>query len=362
MFGERVYNFAAGPSVLPEPVLLKAQKELLNYGGSGMSVMEMSHRSKAYQEIFDSTKQKLRRALDVPDTHEILFLQGGATLQFASVPMNLMALTGKADYAVTGNFSGIAAREAEKYGSVHICADTSDCGHSRIPTQAELTFSEGSGYFHYCENNTIYGTEWHYVPETELVRVCDMSSNILSKPVTVSDYGLIYAGAQKNMAPAGLTVVIVDKALAGHALPVTPKLMDYKTLIEKDSMLNTPPCWCIYVLGLTLDWLEQQGGVTAMAQLRKARSELVYDALDNSTLFRPHAETGSRSAMNVCFSTGSAELDAEFVSSAAEKGLVNLKGHRLTGGIRASMYNAMPYEAAEALVKLIREFEVKHHV
>jgi len=363
MNNERVYNFSAGPSVMPESVLIKAGSEMLNYGGSGMSVMEMSHRSKKYQEIFDGTKQKLREALSVPDSHEILFLQGGATLQFASVPMNLMGITGSADYAVTGNFSGIAAKEAKKYGKVHISADMSGCNHSRIPTQTELSLDRNSGYFHYCANNTIFGTEWHYIPETEgVMRVCDMSSNILSRPVDVSQYGLIYAGAQKNMAPAGLTLVIVNKAVLGNALPTIPQVMDYRILAEKDSMLNTPPCWCIYMLGLTLDWVKEQGGVEAMLELRTARSELVYGVLENSRLFKLHAEKSSRSGMNVTFTSGSAELDAEFASEAAKNGLVSLKGHRLTGGLRASMYNAMPYEGAVALAEFIKRFEVKHNV
>ena len=224
----------------------------------------------------------------MPDSHEILFLQGGATLQFAAIPMNLMR-GGAADYAVTGNFSGKAAREAAKYGGVHIAADTSSTGHDRIPAQQELAESADAKYFYYCANNTIYGTEWQYVPEVHSPLVCDMSSDILSKPVDVAKYGLIYAGAQKNMAPAGLTVVIIDKSLAGYEMDITPEIMSYKTLIEKDSMLNTPPCWCIYMLGLTLEWIREQGGVEAMAQLKKARAGLIYDVLDESRLFIAHA-------------------------------------------------------------------------
>lgn len=360
MFRERVYNFSAGPSVLPEAALKKAQSELLNYGGSGMSVMEMSHRSPAFAEIFSNTKAKLRSALNVPDSHEILFLQGGATLQFAAIPMNLMGVGGRADYAVTGNFSSIAAKEAEKYGSVSIICDSSDKGHSYIPQGVKSL--DGASYFYYCANNTIYGTEWQYVPEADCPIVCDMSSDILSKPIDVSRYGIIYAGAQKNMAPAGLTVVIIDKALCGNALPITPKVMDYKVLVEKDSMLNTPPCWCIYMLGNVLDWLADMGGVTAMEQIKTERAKLLYDCLDDSRLFIPHAERGSRSDMNVTFRTSSAELDAEFVKGASERGLINLKGHRLTGGMRASLYNAMPPEGVKALVDYMKEFEVKHSV
>lgn len=358
---ERVYNFSAGPSVMPESVLLRAGAEILNYRGCGMSVMEMSHRSAVFQEIFDGTKAKLKAALAVPDTHEILFLQGGATLQFAAIPMNLMQ-SGAADYAVTGNFSNKAAKEAAKYGTVNIACDSSATGHDRIPSQAELRLTEGAKYFYYCANNTIYGTEWQYVPETAAPLVCDMSSDILSKPVDVSKYGLIYAGAQKNMAPAGLTVVIVDKRLAGRELAITPEVMSYKTLIEKDSMLNTPPCWCIYMLSLMLDWLGEQGGVEAMRELKRERAGLIYDVLDNSALYIAYAKPGSRSDMNVTFRTPDAELDAEFVKGAAAHGLVNVKGHKLAGGMRASLYNAMPLEGARALAEYMREFEVRHHV
>ena len=361
LFMERVYNFSAGPSVLPESALLRAGNEIMNYKGSGMSVMEMSHRSKVFQEIFDSTRLKLRTALSIPESHEILLLQGGATLQFAAIPMNLME-GASADYAVTGNFSNKAAKEAGKYGRVHIACDTAKTGHDRIPGQAELDLSADAKYFYYCANNTIYGTEWQYVPETAAPLVCDMSSDILSKPVDVSKYGLIYAGAQKNMAPAGLTVVIVDKALAGREMPITPQVMSYKAMIDTDSMLNTPPCWCIYMLGLVLDWLEEQGGVSGMEQIKRARAGKVYEYLDNSAFYTPHAKVGSRSDMNVTFRTPSKELDAEFVRAAAERGLVNLKGHKVAGGLRASLYNAMPMEGVEALVEFMKKFEVEHHV
>ena len=361
MAREQVFNFSAGPSVLPLPVLERAQAELTDYRGCGMSVMEMSHRSPVFQEIFDTTKQKLKAALSVPDTHEILFLQGGATLQFAAIPMNLLE-GGAADYAVTGNFSGKAAKEAEKYGAVRIAADTSGTGHDRIPRQDELRLSEDAKYFYYCANNTIYGTEWQYVPETGAPLVCDMSSDILSRPVDVGRYGLIYAGAQKNMAPAGLTVVIVDKALLGRELPITPEIMSYRTLVKTDSMLNTPPCWCIYMLGLVLDWLAEQGGVAGMERRKRERAARLYDYLDNSSLFTAHAQPGSRSDMNVTFRTGSAELDAAFVKGAAARGLVNVKGHRIAGGMRASLYNAMPMEGEEALIAYMKEFEGKNHV
>ena len=359
MTEDRVYNFSAGPSILPEPVLKQAQAELMNYHGTGMSVMEMSHRSPAFSAIFSETKEKFRNLMHVPESHEILFLQGGATLQFAAIPMNLME--GKtADYAITGNFSDKAAKEAEKYGTVQIACNTEDCGHSRIPTQDELLLTPDAKYFYYCANNTIYGTEWQYVPETGAPLVCDMSSDILSRPVDVSRYGLIYAGAQKNMAPAGLTVVIVDRSLAGREQPYTPQIMSYETMIRHDSLLNTPPCWCIYMLSLVLDWLEEQGGVEGMEQLKKERAKLVYEYLDESRLFHVHARPGSRSDMNVTFRTGDAALDAEFITFAASRGLVNLKGHKVAGGMRASLYNAMPVEGAGELVKTMKEFEQSH--
>ena len=358
MSREKVYNFSAGPSMMPESVLNKAGSEISDYKGSGMSVMEMSHRSSLFGEIFAETKRKLKEALNVPDSHEILFLQGGATLQFAAIPLNLMGSGKCADYAVTGNFSGLAAKEAEKYGRVHMACDSSDRGHSYIPS--ELSLSADSSYFYYCANNTIYGTEWQAVPDTNgKTIVCDMSSDILSKPVDVSKFGLIYAGAQKNMAPAGLTVVIVDKALAGRQMDICPSVMSYDTLIKKDSMLNTPPCWCIYMLGLMLDWLAGIGGVAAMEEIKKERAGIIYDVLDNSKLYIPHAERDSRSDMNVTFRTGKGDTDAEFIKFAQGRGLTSLKGHRLVGGMRASIYNAMPIEGVRALVDAMKAFEME---
>lgn len=359
---ERIYNFAAGPAVMPVPVLEKAAAELLNWHGCGMSVMELTHRGPQFAEILASAKASLRKLMDIPESHEILFMQGGATGQFAAVPLNLMQ-GGAASYAVTGNFSGIAAKEAAKFGSVSIAFDGKPEGFRRIPRQRELNIAEGSAYFHYCANNTIYGTAWDYVPETGgATLVCDMSSEMISHPVDVSRYGLIYAGAQKNMAPAGLTVVIIDKALAGSCKADAPAILNYTSMIEKDSMPNTPPCWCIYILGLVLDWALQMGGLPELDRLRRERSGLVYEVLDNSRLYKAHALADSRSYMNVTFRTGSDELDAEFVKGAAERGLVNLKGHRLTGGMRASLYNAMPVEGARRLAEYMKEFEVSHNV
>ena len=309
-------------------------------------------------QIFAETQEKLRRLMNVPDEYQILFLQTGASGQFSMIPLNLMGRTGKADYAVTGNFAGIAAKEAKKYGRVNLAADTSDKNHSYIPAQEQLKLDPEASYFYYCANNTIYGTEWQYVPETgDVPLVCDMSSDILSRPVDVSKYGIVYAGAQKNMAPAGLTVVIIRKDLAGHELPYTPLMMNYQTMIEKDSMYNTPPCWCIYMLALNLDWVEEQGGVAGMEKLRNLRSAMLYDTLDSSKLFHCHAEKGSRSGMNVTFRTEKEELDAKFVAEATQAGFVNLKGHRKTGGMRASIYNAMPVEGVEKLCDFIRKFD-----
>ena len=362
---EDTFNFSAGPSVLPTEVLEIAGRDILNFGGSGMSVMEMSHRSKVYLGIFESVKAKAKAALSVPDTHEILFLQGGASSQFSMIPMNLIPELGKgkADYAVTGNFSNIAMKEAKKYCDVHIAASSEDKNHTYIPQQSQLDLTPEANYFYYCANNTIYGTEWNYVPETGKVPlVCDMSSDILSKPVDVSKYGIIFAGAQKNMAPAGLTFVIIRKDLAGHEMPCTPLMMNYQTMIEKDSVYNTPPCWNIYMLGLVLDWLEKQGGVKGMEQIKSKKAAILYDYLDESKLFKACAEKGSRSDMNVTFCTGDDEKDAAFCKGATEHGFLNVKGHRKVGGMRASIYNAMPIEGVEKLVAYMKEFEVNNRV
>ena len=362
MSRETTYNFAAGPSALPTEVLQIAASELLDFRSSGLSVMEMSHRSSLYLDIFNETKANLKKALNVPDTHEILFLQGGASTQFSMVPLNLMGEGGSADYAVTGNFAKIAAKEAGKYGKVNIAADTSESNHTRIPTQSELKLDPNAKYFYYCSNNTIYGTEWKYVPEVSVPLVTDMSSDILSQEIPVDKFGIIFAGAQKNMAPAGATVVIIRKDLAGNELPFTPLMLNYKTMIDKDSMYNTPPCYTIYMLGLTLKWLEQQGGVAAMSELRKEKSGLLYDVLDNSRLFRGCAEKADRSYMNVTFTTGDADTDAAFCKAATAAGFLNVKGHRLVGGMRASVYNAVPMTAVKALAEFMKDYEVKNRV
>ena len=358
---DRIYNFSAGPSMLPLPVLEQAAQEMTNYRGSGMSVMEMSHRSKVYIDIFNETKADFKRLLKVPDTHEVIFMQGGATLQFSAVPLNLIGSTGKADYAITGNFSDLAMQEAQKYGEISIVCSSADKNHSYIPSQDELKISSDASYFHYCANNTVFGTEWKYIPETGSIPiVSDMSSNILSKPIDVSKYGVIYAGAQKNMGPAGLAVVIVDKSLTGKELPSTPKLLSYQVMVDTDSMHNTPACYTIYILGLTLKWLETQGGVEGMEKLKTDKAKILYDVIDNSSLFKGCAEIPARSDMNVTFRTGSDELDDKFVNESTAAGFDNLKGHRAAGGMRASIYNAMPVEGVSALADFMRNFEINN--
>ncbi len=361
MSTDRVYNFSAGPSMLPLPVLERAASEMTNYKGSGMSVTEMSHRSKVYQDIFDETKADLKRIMKIPDTHEILFMQGGATLQFAAIPMNLIGVTGIADYAVTGSFSNLAMKEAKKYGKINIAATTEAGNFTTIPSQSELNLSDDAAYFYYCANNTIYGTEWNYIPETgKAPLVCDMSSSIMSRPVDVSKYGILYGGVQKNMAPAGMAVVIIDKDLLGKELPFTPTLMSYKVMADKDSMHNTPPCYTIYMLGLVLKWVDEQGGLTAMEKLRNERSSALYSFLDESELFNACAAKEARSGMNVTFRMDDEDLNAKFIKEATANGFVNLKGHRSVGGMRASIYNAMPVEGVLKLVEFMKKFEMEN--
>ena len=357
----RIFNFSAGPSMLPLEVLERAGKEITNYQGSGMSVMEMSHRSKVFQKIFDETKAKFKALMGIPDDYEVLFLQGGASTQFSAIPLNLIGATGKADYALTGNFSTLAYKEAKKYGDIAVACSSEDANHTYIPTQGQIVVRPDASYFYYCSNNTIYGTEWQYIPDAgDVPIVCDMSSDICSRQVDVSRYGVIYAGAQKNLAPAGLTIVIVKKVLAGHSLPFTPLMLDWQTEIEKDSMYNTPPCWCIYMLGLVCDWLDSQGGVACIEAKKHAKAQMLYDVIDESRLFSCPARPGSRSDMNVTFRTASAELDAKFVAESGEWGLSNLKGHRKVGGMRASIYNAMPVEGVEKLCEFIRWFDSRY--
>ena len=349
--------------MLPLSALERAGSEITNYRGSGMSVMEMSHRSKVFLKIFEETQEKLRRLMQVPDGYRVLLLQTGASGQFSMIPLNLMGRTGKADYAVTGNFSSIAMKEAQKYGTVNIAADSGDRDHSYIPAQDQLKLDPEASYFYYCANNTIYGTEYQYDPETPagVPLVADMSSNILSKPVDVSKYGVIYAGAQKNMGPAGVTVVIVREDLLGsYPLEKYPVMLDWQTMANKGSMYNTPPTYGIYVLGLVLEWVEQMGGVKVMQERAEKRSSMLYDYLDSQDFYKAVAEKASRSHMNVTFRTGNDELDAKFAKESMAAGMSNLKGHRSVGGMRASIYNAMPIEGVEYLIDFMKKFAAEN--
>ena len=354
---ERVFNFAPGPSMLATEVLEKAQKELLCYGSTGMSVMEMSHRSKMYLDIFNKTVADLKDVMNVPDGYKIMFVQGGATQMFASEAMNLMD-GGKADYIDSGNFAHNALVEAKKYGEVVVAGSSREDNYTYIP---EYTLSPDAKYVHITTNNTIYGTRFDHVPETGNVPlVADMSSNILSEVYDVSKFGVIYAGAQKNVAPAGVVILIVREDLMGKELPITPKVMSFKKMADADSMLNTPNCFGIYMAGLTFEWIKKQGGVAAIEKVNIEKAKMLYDFLDESQLFKGTAQEPYRSRMNVTFVTGDPDMDALFVKEAAAKGLGNLKGHRIVGGMRASIYNAMPVEGVKALVAFMKDFEAKN--
>ena len=353
----RVYNFAPGPSMLATEVLEKVQKDLLCYGSTGMSVMEMSHRSKMYLEIFEKTVADFKDVMGVPEGYKVMFLQGGATAMFSAVPLNLMQ-GGKADYIDSGNFAHNALVEAQKYGEVNVAGSSREDNYTYIP---DYTLSPDARYVHITTNNTIYGTRYDHVPDTgDIPLVADMSSNILSEVYDVSKFGVIYAGAQKNVAPAGVVILVMREDLLGHELPITPKVMSFKKMADADSMLNTPNCFGIYVAGLTFEWLKKQGGVAAIEKVNIEKANLLYDFLDNSKLFRGTAQEKYRSRMNVTFVTGDADKDAAFVKEATARGLVNLKGHRIVGGMRASIYNAMPMEGVKALVEFMKEFEMNN--
>ena len=353
----RVYNFAPGPSMLATEVLEKVQKDLLCYGSTGMSVMEMSHRSKMYLEIFDKTVADFKDVMGVPEGYKVMFLQGGATAMFSAVALNLIE-GGKADYIDSGNFAHNALVEAQKYGEINVAGSSRADNYTYIP---EYTLSPDAKYVHITTNNTIYGTRYDHVPETGNVPlVADMSSNILSEVYDVSKFGVIYAGAQKNVGPAGVVILVVREDLLGKEMAITPKVMSFKKMADADSMLNTPNCFGIYVAGLTFEWIKQQGGVAALEKVNIEKANLLYDFLDNSKLFKGTANAKDRSRMNVTFVTGDPDKDAAFVKEAAAKGLVNLKGHRIVGGMRASIYNAMPMEGVKQLVNFMAEFEAKN--
>jgi phosphoserine aminotransferase len=357
----RVYNFSAGPATLPLEVLEKAQKDLVDYKGTGMSVMEMSHRSSDYLAIFNSAKDNLKKLMEVPDNYEILFLHGGASSQFAMVPLNLFSKSKKADYINTGVWSKKAIAEAKRYGAINVVASSEDKTFSYIPKTSRDTFDGEADYVHITSNNTIYGTAFHELPDVgDVPLVADMSSNILAQVYDVSKFGIIYAGAQKNIGPAGVAIVIVRKDLIGNAMDVTPNMFNYKTHAENDSMFNTPPTYTIYIAGLVFEWLLEKGGVAEMQKINEEKAGWLYDFIDNSRLFRGTAEVNSRSVMNVPFVTPSEELDAKFIKEATAAGLKTLKGHRSVGGMRASIYNAMPQEGVKALVDFMKKFELQN--
>lgn len=354
----RVYNFSAGPAVLPEEVLKEAAEEMMDYHGTGMSVMEMSHRSKAFEEIIETAETDLRELLNIPDNYKVLFLQGGASQQFAMIPMNLMK-NKVADYIITGQWAKKAAQEAEKYGKVNRVASSADKTFSYIPDCSDLPISEDADYVYICENNTIYGTKYKQLPNTKgKLLVSDVSSCFLSEPMDVSKYGIVYGGVQKNIGPAGVVIVIIrEDLITEDVLPGTPTMLTYKTHADAKSLYNTPPAYGIYICGKVFKWLKSMGGLEAVKEHNEKKAKLLYDFLDQSKLFKGTVVPEDRSLMNVPFVTGDAELDAKFVKEAKETGLENLKGHRTVGGMRASIYNAMPYEGVEALVAFMKKFE-----
>ncbi|WP_395150487.1 3-phosphoserine/phosphohydroxythreonine transaminase [uncultured Allofournierella sp.] len=354
----RVYNFSAGPAMLPQEVLEQCRAEMLDYKGCGMSVMEMSHRSSVFEEILNQAQEELAKLLNLPANYKVLFLQGGASQQFAMVPMNLMK-NGVADFIVTGQWAKKAWQEAQKYGKANKIASSEDRGFAYLPDCTDLPISPDADYVYICENNTIYGTKFHTLPNTKgKTLVSDVSSCFLSEPMDISRYGLLFAGAQKNIGPAGLVVVIVREDLIPEQVPeFVPTMLQYKIHADNNSLYNTPPCYNIYVCGQVFRWINQLGGLEAMGQRNQHKAKLLYDFLDESSLFRGTVDAKDRSLMNVPFVTGNPQLDAQFVKEAAARGLVNLKGHRTVGGMRASIYNAMPVEGVQALVDFMKEFE-----
>ena len=357
----RIYNFAAGPAVLPEPVLEQASREMLDWHGCGTSVMEMSHRGKEFIGIAAAAEADLRELLAVPVNYKVLFLQGGATLQFAAIPMNLLRGKKSADYVNTGEWSKKAIKEARRYGGVNIAASAEDKNFTYAPKQAAWKLDPNAAYVHVCTNETIGGVEFNWVPDTgEVPLVADMSSHILSRPVEIAKYGLIYAGAQKNIGPAGLTIVIVRDDLLGQALPLTPTVLDYKAQAAADSMLNTPATYSIYIAGLVFQWLKKLGGLPEIAQMNRTKAQVLYDFLEQTEFYYSPVEKADRSLMNVPFKLRNETLNDNFLKQAKQRGMVELKGHRAVGGMRASIYNAMPLAGVQALVAFMREFQTNH--
>ncbi len=357
----RVFNFSAGPAMLPAEVLERAQADMLDWNGSGMSVMEMSHRGKEFMSIAEKAESDLRKLMAIPDNYKVLFLQGGASSQFAMVPINLLNGKTSADYLLTGQWSKKAIAEGKRYCNVNVIADTSDTNFTTVPAEDSLNFNGDAAYVHYTPNETIVGVEFPYIPDTgDVPLVADMSSTILSRPVDVSKYGVIYAGAQKNIGPAGVTVVIVRDDLIGNAMKNMPAMFDYKTHSETDSMYNTPPTYSWYLSGLVFDWLLQKGGLEGMAEINRSKAEKLYAAIDNSAFYSNPVAIESRSWMNVPFILADAELDAKFLEEAGNNNLKTLKGHRSVGGMRASIYNAMPAEGIDVLVEFMSDFEKRY--
>ena len=357
----RVYNFSAGPSMLPVEVLERAQKEMVEYGSAGMSVMEMSHRSKDYEAIIQGAEALVRELMHVPDNYKVLFLQGGGSSQFTMIPMNLANKNKKCDIVITGQWAKKACQEAERYITVNKVASSADKTFSYIPKLDPATFSKDADYFYICMNNTIYGTKFKELPDTGNVPlVADISSMVMSEEIDVSKFGLLFAGAQKNLGPAGVTLVIVREDLIGNEMDITPVMFNYKIHADNGSMYNTPPTYAIYVLKLVLEWIKERGGVKALQEINEKKAKILYDYLDQSALFKGTVVPEDRSLMNMPFVTGDETLDAKFVKEAKEAGLVNLKGHRTVGGMRASIYNAMPVEGVQALVDFMKKFEVEN--
>jgi phosphoserine aminotransferase len=358
---QRIYNFSAGPAVLPVPVLEEAQRDLVALPGVGMSVLEISHRSRTFDEIIHGAEADMRSLAGIPASHKVLFLQGGASLQFSMVPMNLLSPGSTADYILTGDWGKKALKEAKKVGSTHVAASTEDGNFKRIPEQSELKLTPGAAYVHMTSNNTIHGTEWAYVPDAGgAPLVCDMSSDMYSRPIDVARYGLIYAGAQKNLGPSGVTVVVIREDLLARSQDALPAMLNYRVHAENGSLYNTPPVFGIYILRLVLEWLVAQGGLAAIEAANVRKAAILYDELDRTPFWRPHAETGSRSRMNITFRLPSEELEKIFVKESTAAGFDGLKGHRSVGGLRASIYNAFPEQGVRDLVDFMQDFERRH--
>ncbi len=358
----RKYNFCAGPAALPEAVLVKAQAEMLDWQGRGLSVMEMSHRSKEFVAIAEQAEQDLRDLLQVPDNYKVLFMQGGASSQFAMVPLNLLGKGGTGNYVKTGVWSKKAIAEAKRYNAIHLAADTEGNSFTSVPAQNEIVLSDDAAYLHFTSNETIGGLQFDYLPEVgDLPLVCDMSSDILAAPLNVSDYGVIYAGAQKNIGPAGLTLVIIRDDLLDQAMEVTPSMMNYRVAADNGSMYNTPPTYAWYLSGLVFDWLKNEvGGLEKMAEINTRKANKLYSAIDNSSFYANPIAVANRSQMNVPFTLADAALDKVFLQEAEQNGLLNLAGHRSVGGMRASIYNAVPEQAVDALIAFMADFEQRH--